>query len=165
MDRIQERIRALVPSLTESLPGVVLVDYGDGNGTVIGSWDAVAIGVEQPTDAALLAVVLPDNTPRRARKLIDILNDIAALTTTQQAAIWTNLTSGTPPLWTQGGGANEPAMLGLHWSATNSGATAANLNIARRSLAAIYVLDHPTYLVNPSWSPLINVPGDEIIPT
>jgi hypothetical protein len=65
MDRIQERIIILFPSLAEHLPGVTLVDRNDGNGTVIDSWDAASIGGEKPTDAELLAVTLPDLTEAR----------------------------------------------------------------------------------------------------
>lgn len=100
-------------------------------------------------------------TWRRQRGLFAIYQDIHALTTAQKMAIWTDLSSGSPPKWSQNQGPNTAAIMALHWSAVNSGATTANMTDARLRLMAMYVHDNPTYLVHPSFAPSINVPGDE----
>lgn len=166
MDRLQDRIEKLYPQLKTpngDLPGVVLADR-DGRGDLyIADWNVS--GITKPTDAQLLAAVL-DPVPklRRRRLFWDIYTAIGTRTAAEQTAIRNSLTSGTPPLWTQSRGDNAGELAGLHWAVTNSGATQANVNDAIRRMVALYCQDYPTYLVNPSFAPAVNIPGDEEVP-
>lgn len=117
---------------------------------------------QQKTDAAAMAAAW-DWTPRQPRRLYDIWQALNALSAGQQSAIWTDITSGTPPKWALAEGDNAGAILALHWSALNSGATTANLNDAKRRLVAMYCQMYPNYLIHPSFDSTINVPGDEAI--
>lgn len=102
-----------------------------------------------------------DMTPRRKRTLYAIWQQLNGLTATQQSNIWTDITSGAPPRWALDAGPNAAGIMSLHWSAVNSGATAANLNDARRRLVAMYCQDNVNYLVNPAFDNTINVSGEE----
>ena len=102
---------------------------------------------------------------KQPRRLFDIYTDIGNLTAGQQSAIWTNLDAGNPPLWATDDGDNAAAIMVLHWAVANSGASTANVNNAKRRLAALYVQDNPTYLVLPTFDPAVsgvNIPGDEV---
>ena len=98
---------------------------------------------------------------RRPRTLYAIYTDIGALSAGNQATIWTDIISGSPPKWSLDAGQNAAAIMALHWSAANSGASAANLNDAKRRLVAAYCQDNPGYLVNPVFLPAVNIPGDQ----
>lgn len=98
---------------------------------------------------------------RKPRRLFDIYTQILALPAADKDLIWADLDSGTPRKWTQHQGPSAAAMMALHWSAANSGASVANVNNARVRLASLYCLDVPGYLVNPPFAPHLNVPGDE----
>lgn len=142
--------------LAAGLPVTHLGGSGDGV-TVFTSRDLTA-GEVVTLDSVVTA---HDGRPRRKRTIYAIYTAIGALTATQQSAIWTDLTTGTPPKWATDAGPNAAAIAAIHWSAANSGATAANLNDARRRLAAMYAQDNPGYLVAPAFDPSINVSGDE----
>lgn len=143
-------------------PGIDWVVRQDGESSpcYIASWSLA--GVTQPTEAEVMSHEAEYLASfRRRRRLYDIWQQLNGLTAGQQNNIWTNITSGTPPLWATDAGSNAAGIMALHWSATNSGATAANLNDAKRRLVAMYCQDNVKYLVNPTFDPTINVPGDE----
>jgi hypothetical protein len=99
--------------------------------------------------------------PRKPRTLLAILTDLQALTTTQQQAVWTDFTSGSPAKWAGDAGPNAAALFTQMGVANDLGLSGAALNKARVRAVAFYVQDVPGYL------PLslgINIPGDEPIP-
>lgn len=101
------------------------------------------------------------------RSLLAIYTDLAALTSPQKIAIWTDFTSGSPPRWSRDGddgqthGTHAPALavaaVGAIDMHTSAGFTAAEQLSARLRMVAIYLLDNPKYLVNPAFDPTINV--------
>lgn len=90
-----------------------------------------------------------------------IYTQIGALTATQKANIWTDLTSGSPAKWTTNEGANAAAIgIGVGIVANLVAAlTTAALTDQKIRVVAAYVWDNPTYLVTPSFDTSINVPG------
>lgn len=128
------------------------------NGAFVVDYNGASAG--QITQGNSIAATWSNET-RKPRGLYSIYVDINALSGTNKTAIWTDLTSGSPPKWALNTGQNQAAIVTLHWSAVNSGATAANLTDARMRLAACYVQDNPRYLVNPSFAAAVNIPGDE----
>lgn len=95
------------------------------------------------------------------RSLIDIYQDLGALTAGQKGAVWGDLGSGSPRKYLLTDGLNTAAIGALDWSATDSGAVGNALTAARMRIAAMYTQDHPDYLVHPAFDPSINVPGDQ----
>lgn len=102
-----------------------------------------------------------DWTSRRPRLLFNIRADIVALTTAQKNAIWTDLSSGTPPKWALDPGPNAAALAVLQFCATTGTLSAADITEAKVRAAAMYAQDNPRYLVSPSFDATINVAGDE----
>lgn len=101
---------------------------------------------------------------RRARLLTDIRNDINALTATQKTNIRNDLLAGTPSKAQGDRGPGGDALLVLWTLQQVGGLSAADKVIVGVSAAALYARDNPTYLVNPTFDPTINVSGDEIDP-
>ena len=99
---------------------------------------------------------------RKLRTLIDIRADVAALSTAQKNAAWTNFTSGSPPLWSTDAGPNAAALATLQMLGASSNLAAADILEAKIRAVAMYVQDNVNYLVNPSFDATINVPGDEL---
>ena len=101
-----------------------------------------------------------DLRSRIPRPLYAIYNDLVALTTTQQANIWTDISSGTTPKYLIDTGRNTAALVVLDWVVRSSGATGAALTAAKFRAVAMYVQDNPTYLIAPTFDATINVAGD-----
>jgi hypothetical protein len=127
--------------------------------TAIPTFSATATAADRDAVNALIASWIWGE--HRPRKLHDIWQAINALSAAQQANVWNWLVSGTPPVWTQHQGTNDAAMLAVHFTATLTGLTTAQLNDARRRLVAMMVEDRPLLLVNPTFDPTISVPGQE----
>lgn len=100
--------------------------------------------------------------PRKPRKLIDIRSDLLALTGSQKTNIWNNFTSGSPPLWATDFGPNFADIFILQLFGSSTGISPVDSSEAKIRTLAFYCQNNPTYLVNPSFDPSINVPGDQL---
>lgn len=98
---------------------------------------------------------------RIARQIQAIVSDLAALTSTQQSEIWSQFTSGTPPLWQTDAGPLANLLQAWIGTALDLGLPGAALVKAKARAVAIYTVDNPAWLVNPAWDATINVPGDQ----
>lgn len=105
---------------------------------------------------------LPPPVIKISRTLIAIRADLASLTNTQKNNIWTDITSGSPPKWSTDAGSNAAALAVLTLLGASSTLSAADVLEAKLRGVAMYCQDNPTYLVNPSFDPTINVPGDQV---
>ena len=139
-------------------PNWHVVTRGDGSIFRIDYQASATPAQIQQGDSITATFDLHDRGPR---PLYAIYTDLQALSTTQKTEVWTDLTSGTPKKYFLDTGPNAAAIGALDWAATDSGATGAALTAARIRIAAFYVQDNPNYLVNPSFDPGINVPGDQ----
>lgn len=142
----------------EVSPGGTLLDSPDGH--------TVRITPELPVGQVPAAQAVVDNFTfgaTRPRLVYDIWADLQALSATQLQTTWNQFTAGSPPLWGAYFGGNSSAINALQWSATQSGAPVAAVNDARRRALAMYVQDHPDWLVRPPWDDSINVPGLEAV--
>lgn len=154
---LAEAIYAAVPTRTTA---TLTINYRpDLTGKVLLQWNPAATGTEAADAQAVIDGWAWE--ARRPRRIYDIYTDISALTTTQQNAVWTDITSGTPPKWSQDEGTNAGAIAAIHWSAANSGAGAAAVADAKRRLVACYCQDNARYLVHPAFDTNINIAGDE----
>ncbi|RJQ24609.1 hypothetical protein C4577_07510 [Candidatus Parcubacteria bacterium] len=109
---------------------------------------------------ALATPIAP--TERRARTLLAIYNDLNALSGAQKTAIWNDLTSGNPvKLSTNIGPAADGIFLIWRTAVNTTTAFTADMKL---TAATFYTRDNPNYLVNPSFDPSINIPGDELVP-
>ena len=132
---------------SEAYPGqVIVVSSTDLTGTQLTQMESI--------------VSAYDLRPRIPRPLYAIYNDLVALTTTQQANIWADISSGTIPKYLLDAGPNTAALVVLDWAVRSSGATGAALTAAKFRAVALYVQDNPTYLVTPTFDATINVAGD-----
>lgn len=104
-----------------------------------------------------------DMRPYRARRLIDLINDLNALTSTQKTNISNDLFSGTPLKVLLDPGANISPIFVLYWGTQTPGLTTQDKNLAKLYAAAMYVQDNPAYLIQPTFDTTINVPGWEPI--
>lgn len=98
------------------------------------------------------------------RLALDIIADINALTGAQKNLIWTDITSGTPPKWQLDAGPNAGAIAAMASTLKILVPTfvpASNADVVNTKIwaVALYVQDHPTYLVHPSFDPSINISG------
>lgn len=114
--------------------------------------------------AARAAALAVDPRPQRPRPLRALRAALAALTPPQKAAVWTALTTGTPPLWATATGPHAALLAALHLTATASALLPPEAAEARLLTAAVYVLDDPYWLINPPFAPAVNVPGLEPVP-
>lgn len=112
------------------------------------------------SEAAVTEAIRLQDT-RYPRTLASIYADLQALSNANKAAVWGDLSGGSPKKYLAGLGGNTAAIGALDWAATESGATGHALTAARLRIAAMYCQDHPAYLVNPAFAPAVNVPGDE----
>jgi hypothetical protein len=141
----------------EAVAAGILVDFvrgpdvlGDVTVTTVAELDAAG-------KAALSAAVAAhDPRPRRPRPLHAILADLLALQPAQQTAIWTDLTSGTPPKWRTT--SSDPCV----WAKATQGTTTA---MEKAVGVAFYCREagHERYLVNPAFAPAINIDASEVI--
>ena len=127
-----------------------------GQVIVVSSIDLITAQLTQ-MQAVVSAFDLRSRIPR---PLYAIYNDLVALTTTQQANIWADISSGTTPKYLLDAGPNTAALVVLDWAVRSSGATGTALTAAKFRAVALYVQDNPTYLVTPTFDATINVPGD-----
>lgn len=142
---------------------------GELSNLVVRESDGVSVAIDWPdaqtrtTYLATATTVIQahNGTPRRPRPLYAIYADLSALTNAKKTAIWNDLSSGTPKKYLAGDGPNTAAIGSLDWAVSDSGATGAALTAARLRIAAAYVQDNPTYLVNPSFDNSILIYGDE----
>lgn len=141
-------------------PNWHVVTRGDGVVLRIDYQSSATPAQIQQGDSIAMTFDLHDRGPR---PLYAIYIDLQALSTTQKTEVWTDLSSGSPKKYYTDVGPNAAAIAALDWAASDSGATGAALTSARLRITASYVQDNPTYLVNPSFDPGINVPGDQNI--
>lgn len=102
----------------------------------------------------------------RPRLVWDVYHEVDALSAANKTAIWNDLNAGTPPKWALDRGYNS-ADLNLIWLLATQLAvvsSAADKNLCRSMLIAIFVVDNPSYLVNPPFAAGVNIPGDEPVP-
>lgn len=94
-----------------------------------------------------------------SKTLLQIYNELTALTTQQRAAIWADFTSGNPPKWSLVDGAFSPAIAALSVMAIDCAAllNATQLAKAQTKMVAVYLYEKPLYLVNPSFDANINI--------
>lgn len=105
-------------------------------------------------------------TARRPRLLWDIYQNVSALTTQQLDAVWTDLNAvpaGGAPKWALDEGVNRGGIVSLQWASSGGGSPASRTD-AQRRMISMYAQDVPNYLVNPSFRPEINIPGDQPVP-
>ena len=132
---------------SEAYPGqVIVVSSTDLTGTQLTQMESIVSAF--------------DLRSRIPRPLYAIYNDLVALTTTQQANIWADISSGTTPKYLLDAGPNTAALVVLDWVVRSSGAVGASLTAAKFRAVAMYVQDNPTYLVAPTFDATINVAGD-----
>ena len=130
------------------------------------------IGTQYTYDAVnQLAVPVP---ARKPRTMWAVASDIFALTGslptpaagTQKANIIADLFSGNlatgSQKWQQDTGPNLVAMSAVYAAITASNGLATFNAAQQMILAAMYCIDNPNYLVNPSFDSSINVPGDQL---
>ena len=86
--------------------------------------------------------------------LWEIHQDCLALSKQQQDEVWNDLNSGTPPKCLATVHGMTPAIFVAY---IGTGAD------AHMRIAALYVQDYPTYLVNPPFDPTINIPGEVLL--
>jgi len=132
---------------SEAYPGqVIVVSSTDLTGTQLTQMESIVSAF--------------DLRSRIPRPLYAIYNDLVALTTTQQANIWADISSGTTPKYLIDAGRNTASLVVLDWAVRSSGAVGASLTAAKFRAVAMYVQDNPTYLVAPTFDATINVAGD-----
>jgi hypothetical protein len=93
------------------------------------------------------------------RSLLAIRADIVALTNAQKTAIWTALTTGSPPRWSTDVGPNAAALAVIQMLGSSGSLSAADVLEAKIRAATFYAQDNPAFLVHPSFDPTINVPS------
>lgn len=136
------------------------IDGSPGAGTVTVFTTRDLTTLEQSALASLVAAY--DGRPRRKRPIYAILADVAALSASQQAAVWNDLTAGSPSKISADAGPNAAAILVLQFVSTSiGGLTNAEKNDGRRRAAAMYAQDVPAYLVHPPFDSGIAIAGDE----
>jgi hypothetical protein len=123
-------------------------------------YDPALTVAEKTVLDAVVAAHVPAG-PRKPRTLLAILTDLQALTATQQQAVWTDFTSGSPPKWAGDAGPNAAALFCQLGTATDLGLTGAALTKARFRAVAFYVQDNNSYLIHPSFDSSINIDGSQ----
>jgi len=96
------------------------------------------------------------------RLLADIYQGLQALTTTQHANAWNDVSAATaavPRKYLGDPGGNAASIFTLDWIIYVQKPTAAQLTAAQKNLLAQYVQDNPAYLIGPAFDTTINVPG------
>src|SRR5262249_374163 len=94
------------------------------------------------------------------RLLSDIFGSVQALTAQQRTNLCNDLkapVAGAPRKYLSSEGPNAAAMFALDWAANLS--TGGQLASSQNSVMACYIQDYPTYAVNPSFDPSINIKG------
>lgn len=108
---------------------------------------------------------LADQAPtlRVPRPLLAIEADILALTPqAKRDAIFADL-FGASQKWATNLGVNRSAMFLIYLLVKQGGISATNLAMFKAGGAALYCQDVPNYLVNPTFNPTINIPGDQLV--
>lgn len=91
------------------------------------------------------------------KSIYEIYNALNALTNSQKTAIWNDISSGSPAKYLLSEGIGASGIAVLDWAVRDSGATGASLTNARLRIVALYLLDNPLYLKNPSFDLTINL--------
>ena len=107
-------------------------------------------------DAEVIAFL----TVKTKRGLLAIITDLNALSGAQKTAVWSDITSGSPPKWATDTGPNAAALAWAPTLITLNGLTAANVLDLKIKAVAMYVQDNPNYLVHPSFDNTINISGE-----
>jgi len=105
-----------------------------------------------------------DGKGRQTRTLAAIYSDMQKLTTTQHNKAWADISApapGAPTKYLTDVGINAGPIFVLHWTIYNSGASGAQLLAAQKEMLTMYVQDNPTYLMQPTFDPTINISGDD----
>lgn len=98
---------------------------------------------------------------RKPRRPYDVAVAIAGLSTAQWNNVVADLFAGSPAKWQLDNGPYAVSIgAGACFAIQSNGAFLFN-KFQQFDLAAIYCVDNPTYLVNPSFDPTINIPGDQ----
>lgn len=138
----------------------VYVSRSGGAGTpVTGVYSIPQPGIAEEAIDDGHADVVAYRSQRKPRPLLTIYNAILALTGPQKLAIGADL-FGASQKWAENVGINRAGM-GVIYLITQLGLNATQTNLAKTMGAAMYVQDNPKYLLNPSFDPTINIPGDE----
>lgn len=139
--------------------------YTRAEGIVKVDWIPVNFPPTAPQDALAAAIVAAHGGPRVKRTLLAIIADLTALTSGQKIAIGNDLFTGPPAnKWQGNAGPNAAAMFTLYFQTQTGGMSPADKALAKLYAAAMYTQDNPKYLVNPSFDPSINIPGDQPAP-
>jgi hypothetical protein len=99
--------------------------------------------------------------PRKPRLLLDVYNDLVALSAAQKTNINADLFVGSPPKFTGDTGSSQADLLVLWTLQQVGGLSVGDKTLVKLAAAAIYCLDNPKYLVHPSFDATILVPGDQ----
>jgi hypothetical protein len=154
-------LNTLTQQLHEELAAVCpIISVTVANRLDRSTWSYVADGASPAQLAAADAVLASFPLAGKSKRtLLEIGTDLNALTVAKKNAIWTDFTSGNPQRWMTDDGPNAAAIACLHLMATEAGLSAAGILAAKLRAVAMYVWDHPRYLVNPEFDPTINIPG------
>jgi len=159
------------PSTTDAGPTTYHTRSSDG-AIVRVCWSAPPTA--QQTSQADAIVQAYDPRPRKPRTMYAIASDIFALSGslptpaagTQKAHVIADLFTGSlaagAQKWQQDPGPNAAAMSAVYAAITASNGLATFNAAQQLIMAAMYVQDNPTYLVNPAFDATINVPGDQL---
>lgn len=107
--------------------------------------------------------ITSDNPIRVTRPLFDLVTALNGLNATQKTNISNDLFGGSPAKWTQATGENSSSILVIFTLTQTATLSTADKNLAKIHGTALYIQDYPNYLVNPSFDPTINVPGDQTV--
>jgi len=95
----------------------------------------------------------------RHRYFYEVYSDIQKLTTAQWTNVWKDLGATSPRKYWYDRGPMLSGIIALDWSWYTSGAAAAQQKIAQMEITALYVVDNPLYLVEPTFDTTILVSG------
>jgi hypothetical protein len=105
-----------------------------------------------------------DGRPRRPRLLVDIYQDVSALSGEQKTNIGTDLFGGSPSKLSQDSGPNAPDLLVLWTLRQLVTLSQADKRLLELDAITIYVHDNPRYLDPCLFDLTISIPGDEPVP-
>jgi hypothetical protein len=95
-----------------------------------------------------------------SKSMQTLVTAILGLSTTQWNNVLANLFAGNPAPWQLDQGPNITALSAVYVALTNSSGTPVFANKFQQVVVcALYLQDNPTYLVNPTFDPTINISG------
>jgi len=164
-DPLRQQSAAEVCDAKIRAQGIPIYGVTGNQAPFVVSYDPAATQAQRDQGNAIAAQPAVAMQPR---KLSDIYKDVQGLTTLQWNKVWADISApvGTPPTgvprkYLGDYGVNAGPIFCMDWSVYASGASGAPLLAGQRQLVALYVQDNNLYLVNPPFSPDINVPGNE----